>query len=230
AVTLAQQIVHPFSLGFALFFAAMLHQYRREVHAVQERADAVILLAKEQGFLYWRAQGTILRGWTLAHQGEATEGLGQITQGLIAFRATGAELGRQYFLALLAETYGTLGEPEAGLTVLAEALALVDKTGVRWCEPEMYRLKGVLLLQQNSANQGEAETCFAQAMIIAQNQQAKSFELRAATSLATLWQRQGKRHEAYDFLSPVYSWFTEGFDTADLQDAKALLDALEDGR
>jgi predicted ATPase len=116
--------------------------------------------------------------------------------------------------------------PEAGLTVLTEALALVDTTGERWYEPEMYRLKGALLLQQNTDNQAEAEACFHHALEIARSQQAKSFELRTATSLARLWQQQGKRQEAHDLLAPVYHWFTEGFDTLDLMDAKALLEAL----
>src|SRR5262249_20123707 len=133
---------------------------------------------------------------------------------------------RPYFLALLAEAHSIIGEPEAGLTVLTEALTLVDTTGERWSEPELYRLKGELLLQQSSRNQTEAESCFHQAIAIAQNQQAKSFELRIATSLARLWHSQGKRQEAYNLLAPVYGWFTEGFDTADLKDAKALLDAL----
>ena len=117
-------------------------------------------------------------------------------------------------------------QPEAGLTVLTEALSLADTTEARWYASELYRLKGALLLQQSSDTQAEAETCFQKALDIAQSQQAKSWELRAATSLATLWQQQGKRQEAYDLLEPVYHWFTEGFDTADLKDAKALLDAL----
>jgi predicted ATPase len=119
-----------------------------------------------------------------------------------------------------------MGQPEAGLMALVEALALVDTTGERWYEPELYRLKGILLLQQSSDNQADAETCFHHAISMAQSQQAKSWELRAATSLARLWQQQGKRQEALDLLAPVYGWFTEGFDTADLQDAKALLDEL----
>src|SRR5262249_51537374 len=168
----------------------------------------------------------ILRGWALTQQGQAQEGIAQINQGLTAYRATGAEASRSYLLALLAETHGILGEPEAGLTALTEALILVNTTGERWYEAELHRLKGALLLQQNSDNQAEAETCFAQAMAIAQNQQAKSWELRAATSLARLWHQQGKRQEAHDLLAPVYHWFTEGFDTADLKDAKALLDEL----
>jgi class 3 adenylate cyclase/predicted ATPase len=226
AVTLAQQVAHPFSLGLALGWAAAFHQLRREERAAQEHAEAVVLLAKEQGFPYWVATGSILHGWALAHQGQAREGIAQIVQGLIACRATGAETLRPYFLALLAEAQGTLGEPEEGLTVLTEALTLANTTGERRYEPELYRLKGELLLQQNSANQAEAEACFHHSLDIARSQQAKSWELRVATSLARLWQRQGKRQEAHDLLAPVYRWFTEGFNTADLQDAKALLDEL----
>jgi predicted ATPase len=147
-------------------------------------------------------------------------------QGLSAYRATGVEQARPYWLALLAEVYGIQGESEEGLTVLTEALTHVDTTGERWYESEIYRLKGELLLQQNSDNQAEAESCFHHAISIAQSQQAKSWELRAATSLARLWCQQGKRQEAHDLLAQVYNWFTEGFDTADLQEAKALLDAL----
>src|SRR5262249_16962603 len=158
------------------------------------------------------------------------EGIEQIHLGLTAWRATGAEIHRSSFLTLLADVHGTIGEPEAGLTVLTEALTFAETTGERWCESEIYRLKGELLFQQSSDNQADAETCFHHAIAIALNQQAKSFELRTTTSLARLWQRQGKRKEAYNLLAPVYNWFTEGFDTADLKDAKALLEELEDGR
>jgi predicted ATPase len=142
---------------------------------------------------------------------------------------------RPYYLALLAEAYGQGGQAEAGLAVLAEALAAVEKTGERWCEAELYRLKGELLLQSGgqvresgvSNPQSEtAEICFHQALELARRQQAKSWELRAAVSLSRLWQRQGKRAEAHALLAPIYGWFTEGFDTADLQEAKALLEAL----
>jgi predicted ATPase len=119
-----------------------------------------------------------------------------------------------------------MGQPAAGLTVLAEALTLVDTTGRQWCEAELYRLKGALLLAQSSDNQAEAEICFHHALETARSQQAESWELRATTSLARLWKEQGKRQEAYDLLAPVYGWFTEGFDTADLKDAKALLEEL----
>jgi len=226
AVILAQQIAHPFTLGFTLCWAAQYHQFRREVRFTQERAEATIILAEEQGFPFWRAFGSILRGWALVHQGQAQEGIEQIHQGMVDYHATGAELGQTHDLAILAEAHGTIGQPEAGLTVLAEALTLADTTGERWYEPELYRLKGELLLQQSSDNQAEAETCFQQAIAIAQNQQAKSWELRTTTSLARLWQQQGKRDEARQVLGEVYYWFTEGFDTADLQEAKALLEVL----
>jgi predicted ATPase len=226
AVTLAQQMAHPLSLGYALGTAAVFHQYRREVRAAQECAEAALSLTTDQGFPFWMAYNAMLYGWTLAHQGRAQEGIEQINQGLSAYRATGAELMRSYFLALLAEVHSVIGQPEAGLAVLAEALTHVNTTGERWYEPELYRLKGALLLQQTSDNATVAETCFHHALEIARNQQARSLELRAATSLARLWQQHGKRQAAHDLLAPVYHWFTEGFDTADLKDARALLDAL----
>jgi TOMM system kinase/cyclase fusion protein len=230
AVTLAQQCAHPLSLSFALSLAAGFHQLRCEEHTAQEYAETAIRLTTEQGFPHWRAYSAILRAWVLAHQGQAQEGVEQIKQGLRAYRATGSELWRPYLLALLAEAHGTIGEREEGLTLLTETLTLVDTTGQRWYEAELHRLKGELVLRRSLDNQDEAETCFHHALGIARTQQAKSFELRAATSLARLWQQQGKRQEAHDLLSPVYHWFTEGFDTADLQDAKMLLDALSERR
>ena len=226
AVTLAQQVAHPFSLGFALSNAAVCHQFRREGRAAQEYAEAAISLTTEQGFPYWSAFSSILRGWALAQQGQAQEGITQIHYGLTIYPVTGADLFQPYFLTLLAEAHGTIGELETGLTVLTEALMLTDKIGVRWYESESYRLKGELLLQQSSDHYAEAERCFHHAIDIARNRQAKSFELRTATSLARLWQQQGKRQEAHDLLAPVYHWFTEGFDTADLKDVKELLDEL----
>jgi predicted ATPase len=229
-VTLAQQVAHPFSLCFALGVAALYHQLCREGRGVQECAAAAFRLAMEQGFSYWMAFGAMLYGWALVHQGQAQEGIEQLTQGFRAFQATGVQIWRPYFLALLAEAHSIIGQSEAGLAVLTEALPLTETTGVRWYAPELHRLKGALLLQQNALNQAEAEHCFHHALDIARNQQAKSFELRTATSLARLWQQQGKRQEAYALLAPVYGWFTEGFDTADLKDAQALLDELSESR
>ena len=234
ALTLARELAHPFSLGFALFFAAILHQFRQEGQLTQERAEAVIALAAEQGFVQWVAGGTFFRGWALAARSPApgvdqrpgAEGTAQMQQGLAAWRATGAEVMRPYHLALLAEASAKGGQIEEGLTLLTEALAMANAKGERRWDAELYRLKGEVLLARSAEHYAEAETCFRQALDIAHRQQAKSWELRAAMSLARLWQRQGKRTEAHDLLAPVYGWFTEGFDTADLQEAKALLAAL----
>jgi predicted ATPase len=147
-------------------------------------------------------------------------------QGLAAYLATGAELGRPRQLAMLAEAYGRVGQTAEGLAILAEALTAVHKTGERSYEAELYRLKGELLLQQPAGNGDEAETCFQLAIDVAHHQQAKSLELRAAMSLSRLWQQQGKRDEARELLAPIYGWFSEGVDTADLQEAKALLEEL----
>jgi predicted ATPase len=228
ALALAQELSHPHSRVFALWFAAWLHQWRREGQATQERAEAVIALAAEQGFPYWVAQGTILRGWALAAQGQGEDGITPMRQGLADRQATGAELARPYYLALLAETYGKEGQVGEGLAVLAEALTAVNNTGERLYEAELYRLKGELLLAQAGKGQNvqAAAESFQQALAVARRQQAKSLELRAAVSLSRLWQQQGKRAEAHELLAEVYDWFTEGFDTADLQEAKTLLEEL----
>jgi predicted ATPase/DNA-binding winged helix-turn-helix (wHTH) protein len=226
SVTLAHQLAHPLSLSFAWGEAAVLHQFRREGQAAQAHAAAALQLATEQGFPHWRAYGAILHGWVLAYQGEAKAGIAQLQEGMLARLATGAVLARPYFLSLLVEAHAATGQPEAGLTALTEAFTLVETSGERWYMPELYRLKGTLLLQQSLYHHGEAEVCFQQAIGIAQSQQAKSLELRAATSLARLWQQQGKPTKACELLAPIYGWFTEGFDTADLQEAKALLETL----
>jgi TOMM system kinase/cyclase fusion protein len=226
ALRLAQDVSHPFSLGFALAFAAWLHQLRREGHAAHERAAALIALATDQGFPFWDSWGTVLRGWALAEQGQCAEGIAQLRQGIAAWRATGAALQLPYYLALLVEAYGKAGQADEGLRVLAEALAAVHTTGERQHEAELHRLKGALLLAQEGADAQKAERCFRQAMDVACQQQAKSLELRAATSLSRLWQQQGNCAEAHKLLAPIYGWFTEGFNTADLQEAKALLETL----
>jgi predicted ATPase len=210
----------------ALDFAAWLHHYRREGRLTQEQAEADMALATEQHIAFFLSHGTILRGWALVEQGQGEEGLSQIRQGLAAYRATGAEVERPYWVALLAEAYGKGGQAEEGLRVLAEALGEVDNKGWRFCEAELHRLKGELLLQHAAPAVSHAETCFQQALAIACRQQAKALELRAAMSLARLWQSQGKRQEASALLASVYGWFTEGFDTADLREAKALLEEL----
>jgi TOMM system kinase/cyclase fusion protein len=225
ALTLARELSHPLSLVYALIFAARLHQDRREGQLTQERAETAMRLSTEQGFPEWVAVGGILRGWALARQGWTAEGIAQLCTSLATYRALGGELWRAYGLSLLAEAYGKVGQAEEGLRVLAEGLVAAHTSGQRLYEAELYRLNGALLLQA-TPNVQEAEACFCRASEIARQQQAKSLELRAAISLARLWQQQGKQTEAYDLLAPLYGWFTEGFDTADLQEAKALLAAL----
>jgi len=166
------------------------------------------------------------RGWAWAEQGQIEEGIEQIRQGLAAYQATGAEVAVPYFLARLAEAYGKVGQVGEGLALLDEALTVVDKTGERWWEAELHRLKGELLLWQAVPDEHQAEACFQQALSVARRQEAKALELRAAMSLSRLWQQQAKCKEAHDLLAPIYGWFTEGFDTADLQEAKALLKEL----
>jgi predicted ATPase len=183
-------------------------------------------MATDQGFPQQVAAAIPLRGWALAVQGQAEDGIAQIRQGLAAFRAMGATRDRLEHLAMLAEAAIQMGETTEGLMTLAEALATLDRSDMRLWEAELYRLKGELLLQQMATQAEKAAVCFQQALAVARCQQARSWELRAALSLAHLWQRQGKRREAHQLLAEVYGWFTEGFDTADLQEAKALLNAL----
>lgn len=204
ALTLAQELSHPPSLAAVLVYVACIHCFRREAHATQERAEAAMALAGEQGFPQWLTVGMILRGWALAMQGQAEEGITQIRQALAAWRAMGAGLSVSYWLVLLAEAYGQAGQAEEGIRLLAEALTYVDTTGERLCAAEVYRLKEELLLRQAIPDEAQAETCLHQALDIAHHQQAKSWELRAAVSLARLWQCQGKRAEAHQLLAEIY--------------------------
>jgi DNA-binding winged helix-turn-helix (wHTH) protein/predicted ATPase len=226
AITWARQLAQPFSLAFALNWVAWLHQLRREPQAAQDQAEAAMALCTEQGFAQLLAFGRVLRGWALAARQQGENGIAHIHQGLAAYQATGAAVGRPQQLALLAEAHGQVRQAEAGLAVLTEALTVVGQTGERSYEAELHRLTGELLLARSAVHHTEAEACFRQALDVARHQQAKSLELRAAMSLARLWQQQGKRTEAHQLLAEVYGWFTEGFDTADLQEAKALLDTL----
>jgi len=222
ALTLATSLAHPFSQAYALWMAAWVRLFRREAPLARERAEAAINLSTEHMFPYGVRVGTLVRDLALVEQGRAKDGITQIQQRFMPFG-----------IALEAEAYGKMGQIEKGLTLLAEALTLVDKTGERCYEAEIYRLKGKLTLQQCNVQgatlkeaEAKAEACFLKAIEIACKQKAKSLELRAATSLAHLWQQQGKRTEAHQMLSDVYNWFTEGFDTKDLQEARALLETL----
>jgi predicted ATPase len=227
ALTLAHALAHPFVLVDALYVSALIQRHRREWQTVQAHTEAMLALATEHGFARNVALGVLFRGMALAAQGQNAAGLAQMRQGLVAYRATGSAVGMSGHLAHLAEAYMQVGQVDEGMHLLAEALAMVDTTGERHTEAELHRLRGELLLRQAVPEVQAAEACFHEALAVARRQQAKSWELRAAMSLARLWQQQGKRAEAYKLLAPVYAWFTEGFDTADLQEAKALLAALE---
>jgi predicted ATPase len=226
ALTLYGRLSHPFSFAGALFYAAILAQFCRDVQAAREQAEVLMTLSTEEGFALRLSNGMIIHGWALVAQREGEKGLAEIRRGLSAYEATGAYLTRPYFLALLAEGYGQVGQPEEGLSVLANALASVHRYGERFYEAELYRLKGDLLLALSVEQPAEAEACFRRALEVARHQQTKSLELRAALSLSRLWQRQGKRDRARNLLTEIYGWFTEGFDTADLQEAKMLLQEL----
>jgi predicted ATPase len=237
ALRLAYELGHPFSTDYVLFCAAWIHQLRHEPQEAQGLAETVITLSQDQGFQRWLVLGTMAHGWALAMQGQGEAGIAQIHEGMIARRGLGDETGRPYFLALLAEACGKVGQHEEGLRALAEALDLVEKTGERIYEAEIYRLKGELTLQKEFHVQGlkfqdaaaEAEACFLKAIEVARRQQAKSLELQAVMSLSRLWQQQGKKDEAQQMLAGIYNWFTEGFETKDLQEAKALLEELVEG-
>jgi class 3 adenylate cyclase/predicted ATPase len=249
ALALAHELAHPFSLAFALHFAAVLHRLRREARNAQERAEAAIALANEQGFPYWAGGGMFVRGWALTEQGQMEEGIAQMLQGIATWRAAGAtQLGQPFII--LAEVYGKAGRPQEGLPLLAEALTEIHQSKEHVWEAELHRVKGQLMLQQaeargwrletgssfpqasslkpqasNEAEQ-EAEECFQKAIEFAQSQSEKSFELRAVMNLSRLWLSQGKKAEAWQRLAEMYDWFTEGFETADLREAQGLLKEL----
>jgi predicted ATPase len=227
ALTLARSLSHPFSQALALIFATILHQFRRERPAAQELADTAITLSTDQGFPYFLAWGIILQGWALSEQGQR-EGIALIREGLAAYQATGAGSFRPYHLALLAGGYRSAGQADEALSAVAEALTWADKNDERFYEAELHRFKGELLLRQDDTNTAEAQSCFERAIEVARKQSAKSWELRATTSLARLLRDTGRRDEARAMLADIYGWFTEGFDTPDLKDAKALLEELSE--
>jgi predicted ATPase len=230
ALELARDLAHPFSLALAHCYAAMLHQFRREPRLVQQQAEAAMSLCTEQGFTYYLAWATLLRGWALTAQSadRANEdAMVQLRQGFADLLATGAGIREAYYRALRAEVAWSKGKSAAGQQLLAEAFAAVQRTEERYWEAELYRLQGEWHGQEAERPQREgAEATLFRALGVARSQQAKSLELRAAMSLGRLWLAQGRRDEARTLLVPVCHWFTEGFDTVDWQEAKALLDAL----
>ena len=225
-MAMARELSHPYSLAWTWSMVARFYQGLRDVAAVYEHAEAAVALSTEQGFSFWAAVGTSLRGWALAMQGQAEEGMAQVRQGTAAMRATGAAAFVLYFCTLLTEVCDHLGHTEDGLQALAEAHTIVEQHEERWWEAEVHRLRGVLLLRQPLPQQEEAEAWLRRALDVARRQEAKVLELRASMSLARLWQQQCKRDAARQLLGEVYGWFTEGFDTTDLQEARILLEEL----
>jgi predicted ATPase len=225
-LTQAQALAHPYSLAGAQVWAVRLHHHRREAAAVQALAEATLTLASAQGFTVFAGFATCWQGWALALQGQGAAGLARLRQGLAALTATGHAQSQPLYLMLLAEVSAQVGQVEEGLRRLAEALTVLKVNGQGDLLAETYRLQGALRLRAAAPDVAQAEACFQQALTLARQQHAKAWELRAALSLARVWQRQGKHEAASDLLAPLYGWFTEGFDTADLREAKALLDEL----
>jgi predicted ATPase len=220
----AHKLGHAFSLVIALFGACCIDWATGSREELLARADAVVAVSDEHGFSWHRAFGTVYRGWALAGGGQTTEGIALLRAGLAAFRATGAVTHVPFFLTLLAGAEGMAKQQDEALEHLAEAERLMAETEERWAAAELHRVRGELL--HASHDPAAAERSFSRAIGIAQQQSAKFWELRAATSLAQLWREQGKRDAAGDLLTPIYAWFTEGFDTPILKEAKALLDEL----
>jgi class 3 adenylate cyclase/predicted ATPase len=224
ALALAQELAHPYSQVVVQHFTTWLQHRRRDVPAVQAQADALLSLATTHGLPLWVAFGTCWQGWALTVQGQSETGLAQLRQGMVAVLTMGNRLSQPFCLVLLAEALGLAGKVEEGLRALADALSAFETSARGDMRTEAYRLQGELLLRQATPEVAQAEACFQQALALARRQQAKAWELRTAISLARLWQQQGQRAKAYELLMPIYGWFTEGFDTADLQEAKALLE------
>ena len=217
----------PFSLAHALGMAwhgDWAIEGVKSAPAMLRSADELLAISDEQGFPIWVGAGNIMRGWCLGVMGQPAEGIALLLQGLATYRATGANILVSPYVTTLAEIYGMAAQPEDALKHLTETAKLVEATQVRWAEAEMHRLRGTLLLSIHEPT--AAEDSYRRALTVARQQSAKFWELRSAASLARLWRDQGKQDEARDLLAPVYGWFTEGFDTLDLKEAKALLDEL----
>ncbi len=225
ALALGRELAHPYTLSFAYYFANMLCQFCRDVQTLQELAEEWFTLSTEYGFLQWLTFTPAFQGWILVHQVQPEKGIAQILQSFEMFQMTGTGVFQPYWLSMLADAHGKAGQIEEGLVSLDKALARIEKTGERFYEAEIHRLKGELLLAQG-ADEAKVDECYKQAIEVARQLGAKSLELRAVMSLRRLWQKQGKREQGRQMLEEIYGWFTEGFDTVDLQEAKTLLAEL----
>jgi adenylate cyclase len=226
ALALAREFSHPFSEAAALNGLSRVYLERGDSQASLEMAEALIALSDEHGFPFWLGWGTWRRFQALTEERQLLEGIAGMRSVLKDMRARGAVLGSSWLLAYLAGAHKKAGQVEEGRVVVAEGMAFVAKTGECEYDAEVRRVKAELLVAQSPSDQAEAEALFRDALEIARRQSGKFWELRAATSLARLWQQQGRKKEARELLAPVYDWFTEGFDTSNLKEAKALLDEL----
>jgi len=226
ALVLSRQLGHAHTLANALSLAGVAAVFARDVATAYAHSNDCVAIASEHGFPQWAANGRVLQGWADCQRGEATTGIALIRDGLAALEATGTRGITPLFLTLLAEALAFAGKIEEALAILDDALATAAVSGGRGWDAEIHRLRGELTARLPYPDPAKAEESFRTALAIAREQGTRGYELRAATSLARLWREQGRRAEARELLAPVYGWFTEGFDTADLKDAKALLDEL----
>jgi predicted ATPase len=227
SVALARALSHPFSLAFAEYFLGFLYQRRDEPAPAEGTGDELLTHSLEHGLTDWLAWATILRGWAIARLGRSAEGIERIKEGLAASGLAGAALNLPYFLTLLAEALSQANRVDEALNALKDALLTAERNEDRHYESGIYRLRGELLLRRDGPNSAEARQSLNCAVAIARKQGARSLELRATTSLVRLLVKQGRRDEAHAMLAKIYNWFTEGFDTADLREARALLQELE---
>jgi predicted ATPase len=226
ALRQARKSVHLETLAYGLSYNCLTAVSARQAAEVEELANELAAFAREHGFAFLFGHGLIAQGWAMALRGSGGAAVERIRDGLATARAAGSHFHEPMVLGLLAEALGLTGEIEAGLELLAEALALAQASGARGNDPELHRLRGELLGRLPSPDWREVEVCFRMALDVAREQGTRGFELRAAVSLARLLRDQGCCQEARDLLAPIYGWFTEGFDTPDLKEAKALLDEL----
>ncbi|WP_375778600.1 AAA family ATPase [Bradyrhizobium sp. ma5] len=226
ALEAAREIGDAATLMYALTHAGWTHLWSRDSILATTQADELFALADEKGTSFWKAWGMMNRGSLLVLSGEAVDAVQMITSGIAAFRPTGSTLWMPFYLSYLARAHAELGRFDEARRHMAEALAAIEKTGETWCEPEVHRIAGEIALLAPAQDISKAETNFERALAVAREQQAKSWELRAAMSLARLWRDRGDRGKARELLAGVYEWFREGFETPDLQQAKTLLDEL----
>jgi predicted ATPase len=222
----AREIGQAVTLMYALFHASVIHTHCGNYATANAFVDELLALADEKSALFWKALGMLWRGCLLALTGKASDAVQTITSGITAFRSTGATVTLPWLLSNLARAHAELGQFDDASRCIDEAMTAIETTTETWCEAEVHRVAGEIALMSPEPDAAKAEAHFERALAVARAQQAKSWELRAAMSMARLWRDQGKRDQARDLLAPVYGWFTEGFDTLDLKEAQALLDAL----